>query len=153
MKFKVLPVTPNHIPEIAEVEKACFAQPWSVQSLTSELAKENAAMFVAVQSDGSIIGWAGLEHICGEGSVTNVAVLLQARRHGVGEALTRALLSESAKLSLDWLMLEVRASNVAAISLYRKLRFESVSIRPHFYDFPREDALLMRHTLNNNADV
>ncbi|WMJ82764.1 ribosomal protein S18-alanine N-acetyltransferase [Oscillospiraceae bacterium LTW-04] len=153
MKFKVLPVTSEHIPGIAEVEKTCFAQPWSAQSLTAELAKENAAMFVALKSDSEVIGWAGLEHICGEGSVTNVAVQLQERRHGVGEALTRALLSESIKLSLDWLMLEVRTSNVTAISLYRKLGFEPVGIRPYFYDFPREDALLMRHTLDNGADV
>ncbi|HWP51018.1 MAG TPA: ribosomal protein S18-alanine N-acetyltransferase [Clostridia bacterium] len=149
MKFKVRPVTPDHIPGIAEVEKTCFAQPWSVQSLTAELAKENSVLFVALTSDSEIIGWAGLEHICGEGSVTNVAVLPQVRRHGVGEALVRALLAESIKLSLDWLMLEVRISNVAAVSLYQKLGFEPVGIRPNFYDFPREDAMLMRHTLDH----
>lgn len=149
MKFKVQPVTSAYIPGIVEVEKACFAQPWSAQSLTAELAKENAVMFAALKSNGAVIGWAGLEHICGEGSVTNVAVLPQERRHGVGEALTRALLSESHKLALDWLMLEVRISNVAAVSLYQKLGFEPVGIRPNFYDFPREDAMLMRHTLDN----
>ena len=148
MKFKVLPVTSDHIPGIAEVEKTCFAQPWGVQSLTAELTKGNAVLFVAQSSDGEIIGWAGLEHICGEGSVTNVAVLPQVRRHGVGQALTGALLEEAARLALDWLMLEVRISNVAAVSLYQKLGFEPVGIRPNFYDFPREDAMLMRHTLD-----
>lgn len=149
MKFKVQPVTSDHIAGIAEVEKACFAQPWSVQSLTAELAKENAVMFAALTTGGEVIGWAGLEHICGEGSVTNVAVLPQARRCGAGEALTRALLAESVQLSLDWLMLEVRISNGAAVSLYQKLGFEPIGIRPNFYDFPREDAMLMRHTLDH----
>ena len=148
MKFKVLPVTSDHIQGIAAVEKACFTQPWSVQGLTAELLKENAVLFVAQTGDGEIIGWAGLEHICGEGSVTNVAVLPQARRHGVGRALTRSLLDEAVRLALDWLMLEVRISNVAAVSLYQKLGFEPVGIRPNFYDFPREDAMLMRHTLD-----
>ena len=149
MKFMVRPVTSEHIQGIAEVEKACFAQPWSAQSLADELAKQNAVMFAALKSDGMVSGWAGLEHIFGEGSVTNVAVLPQERRHGAGEALTRALLTESIKLSLDWLMLEVRISNVTAISLYQKLGFKPVGIRPNFYDFPREDAMLMRHTLDH----
>ncbi|MFV0497214.1 MAG: ribosomal protein S18-alanine N-acetyltransferase [Candidatus Fimivivens sp.] len=153
MKFKVLPVTSAYIPAIAEVEKACFAQPWSVQSIATELAKENAAMFVALKSKDQVVGWAGLEYICGEGNVTNVAVLPQERRHGVGEALTRTLLSEAINLSLDWLMLEVRVSNVTAISLYRNLGFEPVGIRPNFYDSPREDALLMRHTPNNGLGI
>lgn len=149
MRFKVLPVTSEHIPGIAEIEKACFAQPWSAQSLTAELEKDNAVMFAALKTGGEVIGWAGLTHICGEGSITNIAVLPQARRNGVGEALTRALIDESIRLALDWLMLEVRISNVAAVSLYQKLGFQPVGIRPNFYDFPREDAMLMRHMLDH----
>ncbi len=149
MKFKVQPVKSEHIPAIVEVEKVCFAQPWSTQSLTAELEKENAALFAALDDNKTVIGWAGLTHICGEGSITNVAVLPQARRCGVGEALVRALLTESVRLSLDWLMLEVRISNAAAVSLYQKLGFNPVGIRPNFYDFPREDAMLMRHMLDH----
>lgn len=149
MKFKVKPVKSEHIPEIAEVEKACFAQPWSIQSLTAELAKENAALFVALDSDGAVIGWSGLTHICGEGSITNIAVLPHARRKGVGEALVRALLTESIRLALDWLVLEVRISNAPAVSLYQKLGFNPVGIRPNFYEYPIEDAVLMRHMLDH----
>ncbi len=149
MKFKVQPVKSEHIPALAEIEKACFAQPWSAQSLAAELEKENAALFAALDGDGAAIGWAGLTHICGEGSITNIAVLPHARRCGVGEALVRALLAESVRLSLDWLMLEVRISNAAAVSLYQKAGFNPVGIRPNFYDFPREDAMLMRHMLDH----
>ncbi len=149
MKFKVQPVKSEHIPEIVEVEKACFAQPWSAQGLTAELEKENAALFAALDDNGAVIGWAGLTHICGEGSITNIAVLPHARRNGVGEALVRALLAESVRLALDWLMLEVRISNAAAVSLYQKQGFNPIGIRPNFYDFPREDAMLMRHTLDH----
>lgn len=149
MNFKVIPATEAHIVGIAEIEKTCFAQPWSTESLRSELVKDNAAMFVAVAKDETVVGWAGLEHICGEGSVTNIAVSPQARRLGVGEFLTRMLLKTSRQLALDWLMLEVRISNSAAIALYEKLGFTPIGIRPKFYDYPREDAMLMRHTLDN----
>ncbi|MBP1557581.1 MAG: ribosomal-protein-alanine N-acetyltransferase, partial [Oscillospiraceae bacterium] len=60
----------------AEIEKACFSEPWSEQSLLSELQREDSVMFAALL-DEKVIGWAGLEYVCGEGSVTNIAVLPQ----------------------------------------------------------------------------
>ncbi len=149
MKFTVQPVKSEHIPALAEIEKTCFAQPWSAQSLTAELEKENAALFAALDEEGAVIGWAGMSHICGEGSITNIAVLPHARRQGVGGALVRALLTESIRLALDWLMLEVRISNTAAVSLYQKQGFNPVGIRPNFYEYPVEDAVLMRHMLDH----
>lgn len=147
MSFKIAPASLSQLSGIATVEKACFAQPWSEQSLASELSKDNSLMMVALGDDSEIIGWAGLEHICGEGSVTNIAVLPKSRRCGAGQALTEALIDSARSLSLDWLMLEVRISNFAAVALYQKMGFELLGIRPNFYEFPREDAMIMRHSL------
>lgn len=147
MSFRIEPASLSYLSGIAEVEKTCFSKPWSETSLASEFSKNNSVMLVALGDDCEIIGWAGLEHICGEGSVTNIAVIPKARRCGVGQALAESLINFSRKRSLDWLMLEVRISNLAAISLYQKLGFETIGIRPKFYDFPREDAMLMRHSL------
>lgn len=147
MRYNIVRATECHLDQIVEIEKQCFAQPWSKQSLIAELNKENAVMFVAIAEDGEALGWAGFEHIFGEGSVTNIAVLPQKRRAGVGEALTQMLIEAASGLLLDWLMLEVRNSNLPAISLYRKLGFETIGIRPDFYESPREDAVLMRHML------
>lgn len=41
-------------------------------------------------------------------------------------------------------MLEVRASNEPAVSVYRKLGFEEVGRRKNYYRNPKEDALIMR---------
>lgn len=142
--FAIVPLVPALLPGAAAVEQACFSQPWSEQGLRAELEKEFARCFAAV-SDGAVVGWAGLEAVWGEGSVTNIAVLPGFRRRGIGEALTRALLSCAAGLSLDRLLLEVRVSNAPAIALYEKLGFGPVGIRPGFYDAPREDALIMQH--------
>lgn len=142
-EFEIVEFKPEHAQAAAEVEKASFSQPWSEQSLLSQLEREDSVMFVAV-ADGETIGWSGMEHSFGEGSVLNIAVLPRYRKLGIGEALTAALVEKSKQLSLDWLMLEVRPSNTPAVTLYKKLGFCEMGKRPNFYSFPREDALLMR---------
>ena len=143
MSLVIIPFEERFASSAAEIEKACFSEPWSEQSLLSELQREDSVMFAALL-DEKVIGWAGLEHVCGEGSVTNIAVLPQNRRIGAGEALTRSLIDACEQLSLISLTLEVRPSNTAAISLYKKLGFKELGVRPNFYSFPREDALMMQ---------
>ena len=143
MSLVIIPFEERFASSAAEIEKACFSEPWSEQSLLSELQREDSVMFAALL-DEKVIGWAGLEHVCGEGRVTNIAVLPQNRRIGAGEALTRSLIDACEQLSLISLTLEVRPSNAAAISLYKKLGFKELGIRPNFYSFPREDALMMQ---------
>ena len=143
MSLVIIPFEERFASSAAEIEKACFSEPWSEQSLLSELQREDSVMFAALL-DEKVIGWAGLEHVCGEGSVTNIAVLPQNRRIGAGEALTRSLIDACEQLTLTSLTLEVRPSNAAAISLYKKLGFKELGVRPNFYSFPREDALMMQ---------
>ena len=141
--YNIVRFSPCHAAGAAEVEKLSFSQPWSEQSLLSQAERDDSVMFVALYGD-EVAGWAGMEHIFGEGSVLNIAVSPTHRRNGIGEALTSALINCSSELKLDWLMLEVRPSNHAAVSLYQKLGFKEIGRRPNFYAFPKEDALLMR---------
>jgi len=142
--IRILPLAPLLVPGAAAVERACFSLPWSEAGFLSELQKEGARCFAALSPSGEVVGWAGLESVCGEGSVTNIAVLPEFRRRGTGEALTRALLAAARELALDRLLLEVRASNAPAIALYEKLGFSPLGVRPGFYEAPREDALMMQ---------
>ena len=141
--FEIVKFEMSHAADAAEVEKASFSQPWSEQSLLSQLERDDSCMFAAI-CGGKAVGWSGMEHSFGEGSVLNIAVLPEYRRLGIGEALTAALVQKSRELKLDWLMLEVRPSNTAAVTLYKKLGFAEIGRRPNFYSFPREDALLLR---------
>ena len=81
----------------------------------------------------------GLQIFSGEGYVTNVAVLPDFRRQGIAEMLIKKQLEND----MNFISLEVRKSNLPAISLYKKLGFETVGIRPHFYTSPDEDAVIM----------
>lgn len=140
--YIIVPLEEKHIQGAAIVEQTCFSQPWSEGSFLGELLRGDTAMFAAV-SQGKVIGWAGLEYVCGEGSVTNIAVLPDFRGNGIGEALTHMLIQRSRELSLSRLTLEVRQSNSAAVALYEKLGFLHIGKRPDFYSYPREAALMM----------
>ena len=70
-----------------------------------------------------------------------------ARRKGVGEALTRALIAHGEELGGEFISLEVRPSNAAAIHLYEKLGFVTAGRRKNFYSHPTEDGLIMTKEL------
>ena len=85
------------------------------------------------------VGYMGLQIFCGEGYVTNVAVLPEYRRQGIAQKLILKELENE----MNFITLEVRKSNAPAINLYQKMGFENVGIRPRFYTAPDEDAVIM----------
>ena len=44
---------------------------------------------------------------------------------------------------MSFITLEVRASNAAARSVYAKMGFNDVGVRPGYYEKPAEDAVIM----------
>ncbi len=131
------------VPQIAELEKACFHDPWSEKSVASEL--ENPLSCWLVAADGEkIAGYIGSQTVLDGADVMNVAVDPVYRRQGVAQALMETLVSRVKEKGAMCLALEVRASNDPAIALYRKLGFVQVGRRPNYYRNPREDALILR---------
>lgn len=128
----------KYIDDIYNIECACFSHPWSKADLESQLSLDTSYFLVAVCGKKAV-GYMGLQIFSGEGYVTNVAVLPDFRRQGIAEMLIKKQLEND----MDFISLEVRKSNLPAISLYKKLGFETVGIRSHFYTSPDEDAVIM----------
>ena len=84
----------------------------------------------------------GISKIAGEGYVTNIAVLPAYRRQGIGKKILEHVIKDC-ESELEFISLEVRVSNNAAISLYEYFGFETVGTRKRFYTNPHEDALIM----------
>ena len=143
MNWRVVPASPEHIPQIAALEKRCFpADPWS-EALFREALENPAAAVLLVQGEGgAVLGYAVLSVVLDEGSLDNIAVAPEFRRQGVADALLSTL-TGFARGHLARLFLEVRASNAPALTLYRKYGFAEVGRRKNYYDNPREDAILM----------
>ena len=133
----------THVAQVAELEKICFADPWSEKSVASELDNIWALWLVAVEDD-RVIGYIGSQTSIDETDVMNVAVHPDCRRRGIAETLIVNLVDELKKKGSHALMLEVRASNAPAIALYEKLGFLQVGCRKNYYRNPKEDALILR---------
>lgn len=151
MNYTLKPMTAEHIPHIAALERACFSHPWSEEALQGELWNDSAVVIVAEGEDGTVLGYAGLQTVLDEGYITNVAVDERYRRQGVADELIAAFVRfGGAKLA--FLTLEVRASNAPAIALYAKHGFKEVGRRKNYYDDPKEDALLMTLTFDRETE-
>ncbi len=138
--------THTDIPSIADIERLCFSKPWSENALRDSL--NAGTVFYVVLYNNNIVGYMGISMIAGEGYVTNIAILPDFRRKGFAERLLSTVISDC-RQKLEFISLEVRASNDAAISLYKKLGFSAVGCRKRFYVAPVEDALIMTKTFGD----
>lgn len=133
----------SHVPQIAQLEKLCFNDPWSENSIASELDNKLSLWLVALEND-RVIGYVGSQTVLGETDMMNIAVHPDYRKKGIGSALIVGLIGALEKKGSHSLMLEVRASNASAISVYHKLGFVEVGLRRNYYRNPKEDALILR---------
>ncbi|MBQ3725302.1 MAG: ribosomal protein S18-alanine N-acetyltransferase [Oscillospiraceae bacterium] len=144
MKVRIVPMTADHLDDVARLEQICFSRPWSRRMLAEELENQCAAFLVALEPEtDKVIGYAGLLVMADEGYITNVAVFPEYRRRGVAEQIIQVFCDFAQGNHLAFLTLEVRPSNAPAISLYNSFGFEEVGRRKNYYDLPREDALIL----------
>ena len=142
MNYQLIPMTSEHLDQVAEIERLCFSDPWSRRMLSEHLENECAATIVAQGEDGTVLGYAELSVILDEGCLEKIAVDPKFRRQRVAEELLSVFL-RFGRANLAFLTLEVRESNVPAIALYEKLGFRQVGRRKNYYAEVHEDAILM----------
>jgi len=153
--------TARDLPRILEIERLAFAQPWSLDSFKRELMLPFSRIMVADQSQtaqtaasapaetrvqqpaGFLCRWL----VADECHILNVAVHPELRRGGIALALMEEAIAEAKAKNIRLVTLEVRRSNVAARSLYRKLNFEERRLRANYYG-PGEDAIVMELRLD-----
>ena len=133
----------SHVAQVAALEKICFSDPWSENSVASEL-KNPLSCWLVAEEDGEVAGYVGSQTVMDESDMMNVAVRPDYRRKGIAEKLVMELVEALKKRDSRCLTLEVRASNEPARALYEKLGFEQVGLRKNYYRNPREDALILR---------
>lgn len=132
----------DHITEIKKISDLSFSIPWSIESLEKELNNNHAKYIVAKLGD-TVIGYGGLWLILDEAHITNIAIHPDYRRHGIADIILDTLIDICKANSIEGITLEVRNSNMAAISLYKKHGFIVEGIRKNYYDNPKEDGYIM----------
>ena len=136
----------THFPQIAELEKLCFSDPWSEKSIETELSCRLSVWLVALEGE-QVVGYVGSQTVIDESDMMNIAVHPDFRRRGIAEALVAELEAALRQRGSHALTLEVRDSNAPAIALYEKLGFAQVGLRKNYYRNPKEDARILRKEL------
>ena len=133
----------KHVAQVAELEKLCFSDPWSENSIASEL-NNKLSLWLVADDNGAVLGYVGSQTVMDESDMMNIAVHPDHRKQGIATGLIVSLVEELRKKGSRCLTLEVRASNESAIRLYHMMEFREVGRRKNYYRNPREDALILR---------
>jgi [ribosomal protein S18]-alanine N-acetyltransferase len=138
-------MTVEDIPQVLEIDRLSFALPWSPRSYEFEINDNPNGHMVVLAGPGldDIAGYGGMWMIDGEAHISTIATHPDVRGHNLGEALLAGMLSRAILDNAEYSVLEVRVSNVPAISLYEKYEYEVVGRRKGYYRDNNEDAYLM----------
>lgn len=149
-EWVIEPATIEALPDILQIEEACFSSPWTRKMLEAEFSGNRFARFLLAKrvapgeaGSSSIVGYLCFWVVFEELRLMNLAVTESMRHKGIARALVTEALEAGMAESAIRALLEVRASNHAAHALYRSLGFRAVTTRPAYYTNPIEDAVLM----------
>ena len=132
----------GHVAQVAALEKLCFSDPWSENSVASEL-DNPLSLWLIAEEEGTVLGYVGSQTVLDETDMMNIAVHPDCRRRGIAAALITELVSCLKEGGSRILRLEVRQSNAPAIALYESLGFLQLGLRKNYYRNPKEDALIL----------
>lgn len=104
-------------------------------------------LLLARSETGELWGWLASSRVAGRSELEFVVVAPQQRGKGIARRLMQAWVGWAREAGAEELLLEVRASNEAALRLYRGLGFEEQGRRPGYYRDPVEAAVLMGRRL------
>lgn len=141
-------MTPAHLDAVCAIEAVSHSTPWTRGNFSDSLAGGHAAM--VMQEEGAVLGYAVLMPLPGEAELLNITVAPEARGRGLGRQLLEQVCADARAHGAERLFLEVRASNVPALSLYMRDGFAEIGLRRAYYAHPdggREDAILMAKNL------
>jgi ribosomal-protein-alanine N-acetyltransferase len=166
MNVSIRKMTADDVLAVALIDSMSMALPWSPRTYANEVSVSHSRCYVAetvpdaplefvappnvlVESftcpagEPAVVGMLVMWLILDEAHIATVAVHPQVRRAGIGRLLMETALHDAAAEGMKSSLLEVRAGNLAAQTLYRDLGFEEVGRRPRYYKDNGEDAVLM----------
>ncbi|NJL62783.1 MAG: ribosomal protein S18-alanine N-acetyltransferase [Methylacidiphilales bacterium] len=135
-------LTEAHLGDLLELDIACFGGLWTLDAYQRELDSPNSDLLGLISPMG-LLGMGCFWSILEEAHITILAVHPQYQHQGMGQALLFSLLKTAYDRGLERATLEVRASNLSAITLYQKFGFKTAGRRRRYYKDNDEDALIL----------
>jgi ribosomal-protein-alanine N-acetyltransferase len=138
----------SDLPAVLAIEGRSYDFPWS-EGIFSDCLRMGYSSWVATNTLGEIQGYALMSYAMDEAHILNLCVSPDCRRRGVGGYLLEHLMTQARQHAVEWVLLEVRKSNQAAIALYQNAGFHEIGERRNYYPAigGREDALVLGQRL------
>jgi ribosomal-protein-alanine N-acetyltransferase len=136
--------------QILEIENASFPVPWSAKSFEEEINKSISNLWALI-TDQKLFAYICFWMFDREIHILNFAVHPQKRNMGLGKILLENIIKTRTAGGVENIWLEVRPSNIPALSIYKKFGFIEAGLRKAYYSDSREDAIIMTLDLTENA--
>ena len=145
-------MTEKDVNAVADLEKAIFPDPWTAKSIYDTFGQKQAFIVVAEEKE-KIVGYCIVYFVLDEGEIARIAVDPSLRRQGVGCQILEQVQKTCIEKEVTRLLLDVRESNESARKFYQNYGFQTDGIRKNFYDFPKENAVLMSKEIGKALTV
>ncbi|HTJ96209.1 MAG TPA: ribosomal protein S18-alanine N-acetyltransferase [Rhodocyclaceae bacterium] len=143
-----VPMTADSVHEVQAIEAVAHESPWTAGNFTDSLTAGHVATLML--TGNSLLGYAVVMHLPDEAELLNITIAPPYQRQGLGEQLLSQVCTAAHAQGALRMFLEVRASNLAAHTLYSHNGFIEVGRRRGYYaaaNGQREDAILMAKDL------
>ena len=146
--------------QVILTEKSSHLTPWKELHFLDCIAS-NYWNYVLVDCSSplALIGHCVVMPAFEEAHLLNITIHQDYRRLGIAKKALQAIEQTCVERSFERILLEVRQSNVEAVSLYQAIGFQQIGIRKGYYQLPlthqqnaREDAIVMQKTLTTKTD-
>ena len=119
--------------------------------LSYDILENDNAFVIVAEYEGEFAGYADIWTVLDEADLNSIAVIVDFRRKGIGDAIMLAMTEMLSANGVATINLEVRVSNMPAIKLYKKYGFKECGVRPGYYLDNGEDALIMKRETGDYA--
>ena len=158
-----LPMEAGDLDAVLSIEQISHAHPWTRGNFSDSLAAGHWAYCIRPDSvdaePGSYLDPQVLWAYCvlypavDELHLLNITVAPKLRRLGIAVRMMKAIEGIAASRKMPRIILEVRPSNIPAITLYQSLGYETIGVRKGYYPADestgqREDAQVMAKSIN-----
>ncbi len=139
----------RHLPAVMDIEQRAYPWPWT-EGMFLESLRNGHLCYVGLD-DQQVKAYCVAYVAVQECHILNICVDPQSQGQGLGMAMLNYTLQAAHDLGAEDSFLEVRPSNDAAISLYKKRGYEQVGVRKNYYPAgeQREDALVFNLKLES----
>lgn len=145
------PATAEDLPALVSLERQLFAaEAWSEAALRSELDGPGRSATVAVDGD-VVVGYAITMLLGDIVDLQRIGVHPDRQRRGTARRLLAGTLEAARARGANRMLLEVSASNRAAVAFYLAQGFSEIDRRPRYYS-DGSDALVLSRSLAGAGD-